>query len=89
MVFPQTDKSSGPVLPPDFDMTPYLRMDDDRSTVEVGIKELLLQAAGLRKSEYNRQLGIKENNPHEKPEPSQPLPHDCSESEPENTHLAM
>lgn len=83
MELPQAKRSSGPVLPPDFDMTPYSSMGDDRSTVEVGIKKSLQQTAGLRKSEYNRQLGAKEDNPHEEPEPSQTLPHDCSESEPE------
>ena len=83
MELPQAERSSGPDLPPDFDMTPYSRMGDDHSTDEVGIKESIQKAADLRKSEYRRQLDAKEDSPHEEPDPSQPLPHDCSESEPE------
>lgn len=41
MELPQGERSSGQNLPTDFDMTPYSRMGDDRSTVGVGLEETL------------------------------------------------
>lgn len=76
----QKEGSSGPNLSTDFDLTPYSRMGDGRSVVEVGV-ETLQQGIDLRKSEHTRQIEAKAVQPVAPIlEPSQPLPSVPSES---------
>ena len=88
MELPREERSIGPNLSTEFDLTPYSRMGDDCSVVEVGVEETLQQGIDLRKFERTRQIeanGVKPVAP--EPEPSQPLPSVPSESEPEEHSL--